>query len=117
MSLHYCGRKLKNISFISAASERGCRAKKKSKGCCKDKSIFIKVRDYHPAADASKGMCNPFKPISAPVFGGFFDVRGLNVDNIISNYHSSPFLHDNPMYLKHSVFIIRLFPPYALIRI
>lgn len=48
VSFHYCGGKLKYFSLFTAGDENGCcGSKKKSKGCCKNKTAFVKVKDNH----------------------------------------------------------------------
>lgn len=48
VSFHYCGGKLKYFSFFTSGDENGCCGnKKRSKGCCKNKTAFVKVKDNH----------------------------------------------------------------------
>lgn len=48
VSFHYCGGKLKYFSLFTAVDENGCcGSKMKSKGCCKNKTAFVKVKDNH----------------------------------------------------------------------
>jgi len=47
MNLHYCGGKLKDISFFQTKEDGCCGNKKKSKGCCKEKTLVYKVKSIH----------------------------------------------------------------------
>jgi hypothetical protein len=48
LSAHYCGGKLKNISFLTHPdNDSCCGSKKMSKDCCKDAKSFLKVKDSH----------------------------------------------------------------------
>jgi len=107
ISLHYCGGKIKGISLNSTVNEEGCcGTKKKSKGCCKDKSTFVKVKDNHFAGNAVKVQYNPVKTISDPVFNKLLEVQNPNIVYTLLDYHAPPVLYDNPIYLKHQVLII-----------
>lgn len=107
ISLHYCGGKLKEISLFSSGNEDGCcGTKKKSKGCCNEKSAFIKVKDNHFGGNNVKVFNSPIKSIPAPVFNQLFQVQNADIPYTALNYHSPPVLYDNPIYLKHRVLII-----------
>lgn len=107
ISLHYCGSKIKVISFNSTAKEVGCcGTKKKSKGCCKDKSTFVKVKDNHFSGNSIKLQYKPLKTISAPFFNQLFEVQNPNIAYTLLNYYAPAVLYDNPIYLKHGVLII-----------
>jgi hypothetical protein len=108
ISMHYCGGKLKEISFFSTGNEEGCcGSKKKSKGCCNDKSAFIKVKDNHHASHLLKSPAPSSKlliDVALPVFQYNFSKRDMS--EIVLNYHAPPVWYDNPIYLKHRVLII-----------
>ena len=107
ISLHYCGGKLKEISFFGAGNENGCcGSKKKSKGCCHDKSTFIKVKDNHFAGNNVKVFNSTVKLIPAPVFNQLFQIQNSDIYYTALNYYPPPVLYDNPIYLKHRVLII-----------
>lgn len=107
ISLHYCGGKLKDISLFSSGNENGCcGSKKKSKGCCNEKSAFIKVKDNHFAGTNVKVFNSPVKLIPAPVFNQLFQIQNTGIIYAALNYHSPPVIYDNPIYLKHRVLII-----------
>ena len=108
LSMHYCGGKLKSISFLHNDNEKGCCGnKKKSKGCCKNKTAFIKVKDNHKTNDLLKAP-TPTKlviDIVPPTIVKTYDYVS-NVSEIVVNYHAPPVWYDNPIYLKHRVLII-----------
>lgn len=107
ISLHYCGGKLKDISLFSNGNEDGCcGTKKKSKGCCNEKTAFIKVKDNHFGGNNLKVLNSPVKSIPAAVFHQLFEIPNTEIPYTALNYHSPPVLYDNPIYLKHRVLII-----------
>ncbi|MEO6302559.1 MAG: hypothetical protein ABIP51_05265, partial [Bacteroidia bacterium] len=104
---HYCGGKLKDISLFGTGNEDGCCGnKKKSKGCCNEKSAFIKVKDNHFGGNNVKVFNIPIKSIPPPVFNQSFQIQNADISYTALNYHSPPVLYDNPLYLKHRVLII-----------
>lgn len=106
MNLHYCGGKLKTVSIFSNNEKGCCGSKKKSKGCCKDKTTVIKVQENHHANKIVQ-VCNPTVHLLAFVPTQLlFNLPLSNEINITSNYHAPPVLYDNPLYLKHRVFLI-----------
>lgn len=50
ISLHYCAGKLKGISHIQSKEDNCCGSKKRSKGCCKEKSVVYKIKDNHESS-------------------------------------------------------------------
>ena len=107
VSLHYCGGKLKEISLFSSGNEDGCCGnKKKSKGCCKDKTTLIKVDDDHQSSHLLKVPIPSFKITieQLPVYE--YNFSSTHVIAIILNYHAPPVIYDNPLYLKHRVLLI-----------
>jgi hypothetical protein len=106
VSLHYCGGKLKEISFLNHENDKGCCGKKKmSKNCCKDKITYFKVRDSHESSHLLKTPVPSYKitDIALPIFEHNFSE---SVSAIILNYHAPPVIYDNPLYLKHRVLLI-----------
>ena len=107
ISLHYCGGKLKEVSLFSNGNEDGCcGTKKKSKGCCKEKTAFIKVKDNHFGGNNVKIFNSPIKSIPPPVFNQLFEIQKADIAYTVLNYHAPPVLYDNPLYLKNRVLII-----------
>ena len=86
ISLHYCGGKLKDISLFNNSNEDGCcGSKKKSKGCCNNKSVFIKVKDNHFAHTNIKVFNSPVKLIPTPVFNKLFEINNTAINHIVLN--------------------------------
>jgi hypothetical protein len=106
MNLHYCGGKLKTVSFFSNNEKGCCGTKKKSKGCCKDKTKLIKVEENHKASKVTEAS-NPTVHLVALLSSQLlFNLSNDNSVDIISKYYSPPVLYDNPLYLKHQVLLI-----------
>jgi len=105
LSLHYCGGKLKSVSLFSSNEEGCCGKKMKSKGCCKNKTTFIKVKDSHNSAKITELNSVYFHVIAVAATQLNASSR-INETYIVSNYHAPPVLYDNPLYLKHRVLII-----------
>jgi hypothetical protein len=106
VNTHYCGGKIKHISFFKHSEKNCCGKKKMSKNCCKDKAAYFKVKDNHQSSDLLKSPL-PSSKISVfalPVFEYSFLTTNLN--RRVLNYHAPPVLYDNPLYLKHKVLLI-----------
>lgn len=108
VSLHYCGGKLKGISLFSSRNENGCCGnKKRSKGCCKEKTAFIKLKDDHQSSHLLKTPTPSSKQLLScplPAFEKVFSASMVGV--AIVNHHAPPVIYDNPLYLKHRVLLI-----------
>jgi len=107
LNLHYCGGKIKNISFFHTNSEEGCCGKKmKSKGCCDEKTTIFKVKDNHQSSDNIKLVFNHFKvfDVAVPVLVSKIYIESNSYT--VLNYHAPPVLYDNPLYLKYRVLLI-----------
>jgi hypothetical protein len=108
VNFHYCGSKLKDISFFSIqGKETGCcGSKKKSKGCCKDKYSILKIEDDHrTSADFKLASNTPIHlfvtfPLTNTLLSSSYG------ELICPNYHAPPFLNKPPIYLNHRVLII-----------
>ena len=107
ISLHYCGGKLKSISFFCKGNEDGCCGnKEKSKGCCNEKSTFVKVKDNHFAGNNLKVLNSSVKSIPAAVFHQLFEIQNTAIAYTVSNYHAPPVCYDDAIYLKNRVLIL-----------
>ena len=106
-NLHYCGGKFKHIAFFNNNDTDGCcGSKKKSKGCCKDKTTVIKVEDSHQSiklAQLNEPTIHFIAILSSQLL---FNLLDCNLIKSTSNYHAPPVLFDNPLYLKHRVLLI-----------
>lgn len=107
MNLHYCGGKLKKVSFFHNVTEKGCcGTKKKSKGCCKDKKSFHKVKDNHKLSNCItlKPNNDSYSATIIPTQFTYTDIKSLN--KIELHNHAPPVIYDNPLYLKYRVLLI-----------
>ena len=107
VNLHYCGGKLKEFSFFHPVNEDGCcGTKKKSKGCCNEKTTFIKVKDNHNLSENVNLNLNYFKIVAVLTSTQSFTIPSESISYLKLHYHSPPVLYGNPLYLKHQVLII-----------
>ena len=107
MSIHYCGGKFKSLSLIDKRDEDGCCGnKKKSKGCCKDKTAHVKVKDNQKLSETFSITLHSVKIVRAEFSIEKLIFYSKNTDYYPLNYHAPPVLYDNPLYLKHRVFLI-----------
>lgn len=106
LNLHYCGGKLKDVSLFSNNEDGCCGSKKKSKGCCKNETTVVKVKDSHNSSNVAK--LNSPNITLAHIIPSQLLFKLLHIDEayVSSNYHDPPVLYDNPLYLKHRVLII-----------
>ncbi len=106
INAHYCGGKIKHISFFKKSEKNCCGKKKMKKNCCKDKAAYFKVKDNHQSSNLLKSPQASYKitGLTAPVFEYNFSIKRL--EQIVFNYHAPPVLYDNPLYLKHKVLLI-----------
>jgi hypothetical protein len=106
VNAHYCGGKIKHISFFKGNEKNCCGKKKMSKNCCKDKAAYFKVKDNHQSSDLLKSP-TPTSKISLSVLPVFeHDFAFDHQNNPVLNYHAPPVLYDNPIYLQHRVLLI-----------
>ena len=111
ISMHYCGGKFRSFSLIYSHADGGCccGSKEKNKNCCKDKTLYIKVKDTHKSVDLLKAPDSYEKLI----FTGL-SVLDLNYSLVISNtkfpyyYHKRPppTTSSTPLYLNNRALII-----------
>lgn len=106
INAHYCGGKIKYITFNKSSEKRCCGKKKMSKNCCKDKATYLKIKDNHQSSDLLKSPPPSYKitALTLPVFKFNFSIDKL--DQLVLNYHAPPVFYDNPLYLKHRVLLI-----------
>lgn len=106
INYHYCGGKLKKVSLVSFNEKGCCGNKKKSKGCCKDKVSFIKIKDNHKANNFIKVPPTNYITVKTEPILLFISLLNSCNEKNITNYHSPPVIYDNPLYLKHQEFLI-----------
>jgi hypothetical protein len=109
ISMHYCGGKLKSLSFMSYNTDDGCCCgmKDKRKDCCKQKAIYIKIKDNQKSVDTLK----PPHSLEKFIYAGIFSLN-LNYSISIpktpkSFYHKPPpLISSEGLYLSHGVLLI-----------
>lgn len=104
--IHYCGGKLKEISFLKQ-EDCCCGSKKKTKGCCEEKTLGCKMQDNQkPASKVSLPFPVSNKQLVAvAVFIHFFNDQPdktveINID------HSPPDPCADPVFLLNRNFRI-----------
>ncbi len=107
LNYHYCGGKLKKVSFVSNNEKGCCGNKMKSKGCCKDKHSFFKVKDNHKLGNSVNLSTNNFKIIDeALITTEVFKVSNQSFILQILNCYSPPVVVGKPLYIKNKVILI-----------
>jgi hypothetical protein len=107
VSLHYCGGKFKEFSLFHSSNEEGCcGSKKKSKGCCNEKTTVIKVKDNHNPSNSVYLANNYDKIICNAIPLQLITISSISVSYYRLKFHSPPVLYDNPLYLKHKALLI-----------
>lgn len=108
VSLHWCGKKLASVEFFPDV-EHNCPCGKRAMkpGCCKDKTIHIKVKK-----DLAKTNLFTLKISIPKLLSGFLSPFELFVPAapqqfaIALFYHPPPYKPKTPAYLLHGVFLI-----------
>lgn len=108
-SLHYCGGKLKSFSLMSYNTEDGCccGAKKKRKGCCQEKTVFIKVKDIHKSVTLLKAphLSENLLYASVPILNLNYSISTF--DSLFPSYHKPPpLISSTPLYLSYRALLI-----------
>jgi hypothetical protein len=107
VNFHYCGGKFKHVAFFNNGDKDGCCGnKKKSKGCCKDKTTIIKVEDSHQSTKLTQVNSPTTHFISILSSQLLFNLSDYSEAHNTSNHLVPPVLYDNPLYLKHRVLLI-----------
>jgi hypothetical protein len=114
INLHYCAGKLKSIAFLKNAEKDICCCNKtkkkitcKTKLCCKEKTIIVKVNDNHNnTSDLKAPNCFWSKLFrkSLPVSTTIFSIAKNS--EITPFCTSPPDLYRSPIYLQHRVLLI-----------
>ncbi|MBI1836488.1 MAG: hypothetical protein HYR91_04410 [Flavobacteriia bacterium] len=107
INLHYCGGKLKNVSFHSFDEKSCCGSKMKSKGCCHNQKIAIKVKDKQEKTEIESTF---FISNVACVINSNLCIQVgkiyINIHKTPENYHAPPHGFQVPIYIKNRVFLI-----------
>jgi hypothetical protein len=106
--LHYCAHKLKGISFMSD-NEDGCccGSKKKSKGCCNEKTVVYRVNNSHQSVDKASvpNISLKYLPITHLVIT--WDIKkAVITPYTLPDSNAPPSDHPEPVYLRNRNFRI-----------
>ena len=102
---HYCGGKLKSVSFLKITEEGCCGEMEKSGGCCKTKSTFFKINDNHKLNVTRLVACK-YVLISSILNQESFCLFTTKNSSFNLVYRPPPVLYSNPIYLRYQVLLI-----------
>ena len=107
LDLHWCGNKVKLVSFDSAHEIKCPCSKKMPLGCCKDVHVSVKLTDNHKTASQLNIPNNIFvTQLSAVVsLPGLIPSSQFEVF-VFTKYHDPPFKSELPVYLTNNIFRI-----------
>ncbi len=109
INVHYCGGKLKQISFFDIKEKQGCCGNKiRSKGCCKNKTAFVKITDLHKSSVDLK-LTEPYCQLTdqlLPVLELFFSAPAASADVSFYYYSKPPDLSSPALYISNNTFLI-----------
>lgn len=106
--VHYCGGKIKNVSFFDLKQHQECcGSKMRSKDCCHDKTTFVKINDTHESSFLLKAPITSFKIIdhNIPTFTLNF-LLNYHILYGVSNFLKPPLLVSSSIYLSNRVLLI-----------
>lgn len=108
LNIHYCGGKIKNLSFLFSHSEKDCcgSSKMKTKDCCKEKAAFIKVKENQESSRILKTPTTFYKLLCTILPQLTFYCTDKATEKVAQNYHAPPVFYDSPLYLQHRVLLI-----------
>ncbi|PBQ32772.1 hypothetical protein CNR22_13645 [Sphingobacteriaceae bacterium] len=100
VNFHFCAGKLKSISLFQSKEDGCCGNKKKSKGCCKEKTVVYKIKDSH------KAVSNPIVPNEiVKDFHSWYTSLDFTVNrpslelHALPDCNAPPFAYPEPVYL------------------
>ena len=104
LNLHYCGGKIKGISFAHTTEKNCCGKKMKNKNCCKEKSVVYKVKDNQDSNPISFSFKNKFGADKIYIhIVSILQVTSNSSFLITSNFHSPPDFDSGDSYLINRV--------------
>jgi len=107
MNLHYCAGKLKGVSLLQSDKDNCCGNKKKSKGCCNEKSLVYKIKDNHQSAAKTILPNTPVKQFVCAYISLDFIIERPSIDlYTVPDCNAPPFLDPEPVYLLNRNFRI-----------
>jgi hypothetical protein len=107
VNLHYCGGKIKTVTFVGFQEQKSCcKGKAMKKGCCKDVKLALKKA----SEDQKQAIAAPFfaHTIEFPVHS-IIEVRSSEHFvplAILPRVHAPPPQAFPPVFIKNCVFII-----------
>lgn len=107
LNIHYCGGKLRNISFTSFSEKECCGGKMKSKGCCHNEKIVIKLKDKQQSNETAKTSF--IKEVIIPnskIYYLPYTNSYISKTYTPENYHAPPIFYKTSLFLKNRVLII-----------
>lgn len=107
LNFHYCGGKIKKVSFFHTDEEGCCKGEmKETAGCCKEKTATVKTLETHEAPASIQVLS--FKNVTAEV--QFVCVPSISALYFISQEiplnHAPPDIVAPPPYLQNRVLLI-----------
>jgi hypothetical protein len=100
VSLHYCAGKFKGISLFESKEDNCCGSKKRSKGCCKEKSVVYKVKDNHQSTGKIILPNSQAKHLFTALVITDLKVQKPNIDLFaVPESNAPPFNDPDPVYL------------------
>lgn len=108
INVHYCGGKIKEISFFQGYKKEGCCGNKmKSKKCCNDKLAVLKINDLHKSVHDIKvpGPNYQLTGLIIPVLTLNFSADVHSTD-VYSDNQDPPDLNSPYIYLSNGAFLI-----------
>lgn len=108
LNLHYCGGKIISVSLFHSKNDIGCCGKKMTKkGCCQDKTTFIKVKEKHLSnADIKFEINKNLASTSIDYYTVFYLTINKNDIELINDYNPPPPNYKTPIFIKNRVLII-----------
>jgi len=106
-NLHYCGGKLKSISFSHSDEKNCCGKKMKSKNCCKEKSVVYKVKGNQDTSGKYFSFKNNTNIFVAHIHssGNYLEKRSFNLF-FLPDFHDPPDIDYSSTYLVNRTFRI-----------
>lgn len=103
-NVHYCGGKIKSISFFETDETNCCGTKRKNKNCCKEKTVVYTVKETQNGSsklNITKASFEFFGTASATTLS-----KTVANHSIVSSFKDPPDIVYNNSYLLNRVFRI-----------
>lgn len=107
LNIHYCGGKVKNISFLHTNEADCCGVgMEKKKNCCKEKAVSYQFKADQNKAEFSVLKTSVKKIISVLIFGTNTKTTFFPVATVTYAWHDPPDPNSSGKYILHRVFRI-----------